>query len=645
MKDTIVRAAIHPAIGIARVGNSETEFYIGPEVTNPAPQEPGFYRDDTGALKREAAQFRIYGYNALGEVVRELTCDDAEIEWQVHLANQKAAWFNFELALDIPEAVAAPATTLRNAKVKGADRSKLLIDGGQISIAGANESGCQYTFDKGQFFDKTVYLGELRTQEGGQLLVLGGHGHSASVDGSKATTFANNDGWHDDTSDGPVTATVKIDGKEISVDPAWVVVAPPNYGPLQKSVRTMYDLMTDVQTQSGLRAKPETVSFTQDIMPLFVRMSTLEWVNKGYATQFGWGGPRYFQSPELLAQLGSKSELTKELRQQTANMFREFKRDGRAPQPWPWLYGDAMNVPPADTPRQHATVTDTQLAMLQRWADGDFIDDYDPHAQPPSQLDQVPLQEQPNMLDQAALEFCLADAFHPGCEMTWPMRHASMYMGEFRIRHRPTGEAPKNYGSTLTPEVAVSEQGPLYAQSAGDITRWMAVPWQTDTASCKYGYYAGYGPKYDPYLPTFWPARVPNQVLTEDDYAVVMDESAPDEVRIEAFNRRDDWFRTLGNQGYVEQINNMIHHFDKMGVVETREGPSSRLFPNTLQVEERDLAAPAVNEADADASSKAKTPSSVSVTSIDVKMNANVEVDIEENITEIDKFNRFPNGL
>ena len=44
------------------------------------------------------------------------------------------------------------------------------------------------------------------------------------------------------------------------------------------------------------------------------------------------------------------------------------------------------------------------------------------------------------MLDRAALEFCLADAFHPGCEMTWPVRHASMYMAPFRIRHRRADE-------------------------------------------------------------------------------------------------------------------------------------------------------------------------------------------------------------
>ena len=68
----IVRAAIHPAIGIARVGNSAEEFYYGPEVPEPLPRPPGFYKDGTGALKREAARFRVYGYDAAGNVVADL---------------------------------------------------------------------------------------------------------------------------------------------------------------------------------------------------------------------------------------------------------------------------------------------------------------------------------------------------------------------------------------------------------------------------------------------------------------------------------------------------------------------------------------------------------------------------------------------
>lgn len=98
----IVRAAIYPAIGIARVGNSPDEYFIGPEVLAPTRVEPGFYKDRRGALKRLAARFRVYGLNQYGEVVRELTAADADISWQVHVANKKAAWYEFNTALDIP---------------------------------------------------------------------------------------------------------------------------------------------------------------------------------------------------------------------------------------------------------------------------------------------------------------------------------------------------------------------------------------------------------------------------------------------------------------------------------------------------------------------------------------------------------------
>ena len=37
----IVRAAIHPAIGIARLGDSDHEFFVGPEVVDPAPEVAG----------------------------------------------------------------------------------------------------------------------------------------------------------------------------------------------------------------------------------------------------------------------------------------------------------------------------------------------------------------------------------------------------------------------------------------------------------------------------------------------------------------------------------------------------------------------------------------------------------------------------
>ena len=76
-------------------------------------------------------------------------------------------------------------------------------------------------------------------------------------------------------------------------------------------------------------------------------MSGLQWANKGFAAQFGWGGPNHLITPNWLKKLSNTSRDYKELRQQIANAFRIFDRDGPAPMPWPWLYGDAMNVPPA----------------------------------------------------------------------------------------------------------------------------------------------------------------------------------------------------------------------------------------------------------------------------------------------------------
>ena len=176
------------------------------------------------------------------------------------------------------------------------------------------------------------------------------------------------------------------------------------------------------------------------------------------------------------------------------------------------------------------------------------------------------------MLDRASLEFCLADAFHPGCEMTWPMRTAALYMAPFRIAHAPAGWIEPYYGAVLGADADRLPNGPLLGgQLPGGITRWMAVPWQTDTASCR----SGYLKSYDPYVPTFWPARVPNQVLTEDDYEIVMDQERPLADRLAAFASRASWLRPLGSNSYTDQINNMIAHFDHMGVVEPLRGPTT----------------------------------------------------------------------
>jgi hypothetical protein len=623
LPDGIVRAAIHPSIGIARVGNSPDRCFYGPEVTDPLPHPVGFYRDGNGALKRQSARFRVYGLDASGKPLAELTATNADITWTVHLANKKASWYEFQLAQDIPEALSAPEQMLRNITVS--DRASLAIDPGPRSISGPDvQGGPQHTFDTGSFMGTPVYLGELRTDEAGRLVVLGGRGKSASHTGTRAITFANNDGWQDDVSDGPVSAEVTIGGTTLAVEPAWVVVAPPNYAPMQKSVRTMWDLMRDVANSSPrLKPKdPPPTSFERDIRPLFERLAGLQWVNEGFAAYFGWRSPGHLVSPECLARLNSRDDSEKQTRQMIANQFRRADRDAWSPVPWPWMYGDAMNIPTPKTSNAFTTLTPTQLAMLDDWADGKFVADYDPARQPPRRIEDLPPAEQPAMLDRASLEFCLADAFHPGCEMTWPMRQASMYMAPFRLRHASGMNADPSYGAAFTPDMVTLPEGPLYGQVPGGITRWMAVPWQADTASCRSGY-PSKPPVYAPHLPTFWPARVPNQVLSTENYDIVMKGKSLDD-RLKAFATRSDWLAPIMHGNYLDQINSFIGNISQMGVVEMREGPTNDpTFPAMIGVQDVPPAhlAAAFTRAPAEAASEA------------------------DDLSRIDKVRRFPFGL
>lgn len=585
----IVRAAIYPAIGVARVGNSAEEFFIGPEVTTPEKRPAGFYKDSTGALKRQAARFRIYGLDAQGRVVQELDATNATITWRVQVANKKAAWYEFDVAMDIPQAQPVP---LRNANVT--DRSDLVIAPSEREISGIDVSGENYRFDDGSFIGRQVYLGELRTDDRGRLLVLGGHGVSDSAySNNPPTTFANNEGWYDDIADGPVDATVIYQNVSLPVEGAWVASAPPNYAPDIISVQTMYDVISDAL--SGLYIAPKSQpSFADDIYPLFEQFSMNQWVNQGFYVAYGYAQPYDFSNPEFLRRLstittdpdGTVTDDYREYRRQIFNYFRKPNPDQINPQAWPWMYGDNMNVP-ATTANAYFSVTSTIYGYLEQWVSGQFTQDWPPAQPAPRTIEEIAdPADQAEMLTKAALWFCLGGPFHPGCEMTWPMRLPGMYTAPFRIRRRSADNPEPTWGPVLSPDLFQDQNyftTPLdvFWNGPGDITRWMACPWQTDTASCR----SGYESKFDPYVPTFWPAHVPNTVLTEQDYQIVIDTTRTLDERLEAFNRRASWYRILGSV-YLQQITNMISLYGDLGVVEFRPGvPGSPDFPAEMYVE------------------------------------------------------------
>ncbi len=583
----ITHAKIHPALGIARVGNSRDEFFLGPEVPEAPALPAGSYKDKTGALKRQAAQFRLYGYNAAGEVVQELTPEYATIAWTVHLANKKAAWYEFQMAMDILEASlpGAASSHRRNPEYAGAARKNLIIDPGPRTIRGKSTRGAAYQFDTGKFLNLDVPLGELRTTEQGRLLVLGGFGLSRSVTGQAPEEYGNNNGWHDDISDGPVDAKVTMDNREVPVEGAWVVVAPPNYAPALKTVRTLYDLVYDCSITWGLRKAPDKVYFSRHIAPIFRRLSGLQWVNQGFAAAFGFGAAD--NAEQIIPRLADAAESNRPYRQEIYAHFRNpaERRLGKAL--WPMFYGDAVDSftevaldPTLKLERGMSALSGTQLGWLEKWAAGDFISDLAGAPAVAKTLEDIPLAEQPAALDEAALSFCIADAFHPGCEITWIARRRNLYDGALRIRRRPAGAPERDYGDILLPAVAIGENGPLTGAGPGDLTRWMAVPWQTDTADCLWSYDFF---RMSDSLPTYWPARVPNQVLSEADYNVAMDATRPLAQRQAAFNTRRNWFR-----GLTRPNAQMVTDFHKLGVIEERPGPTGiPQLPSLMLVESR----------------------------------------------------------
>ncbi|GEC41656.1 hypothetical protein JOH52_006742 [Sinorhizobium meliloti] len=628
MVNRIVRASIHPAIGIARLGSSQDEYLLAPQVATPPPRPVDTSHDRSGHLKREAVEFRIYGYDKDDNVVAELTADNADIVWNVHVANAKAAWFKFRHAMDL-DTLKDTIVERRNPKILDPDeRRKLVIDPGSRCISGRNQAGSEaHHFDTGTFKGVAVDLGELRTTAEGRLLFLGGHGVSSSPSGappyvdSDNDAFGNAEDWHDDIADGPVDATVRVNGNEIPTEGAWVVSAPPNYAPDLKSWRTLYDLLVDLFVEADWLPQKSTISFTEDIYPILARLSGLQWVNKAFAAVFGHTAPFDFLDEDRIDQInhlhgGAAVDVFKPLRMAIFKMFREQTDHVSDPAAWPWLYGDSYGTGPDSDRYQNLALGGERLRYLKAWSEGNFIADWGTLPPSPSSIGQHPLGDQPAALDRAALEFCAADAFHPGIELTWPMRHLSIYSKAFRIA-RATKPEPE-YGTHLDVGTALGSTGPLHGQHPGALSRWMLLPWQIDTGGCLAGYEDGLA--FD--APSFWPSRVPNHVLAHENYLKVINPSLPREERLNAFNQRRSWFAPLNSPGQ-DWGEYLVHQYGNMGVVEAYPSVAGDdQIPSIIYVETHPGTKNKVSGAGADGVIRAPAPPLVTLSAADLRARA-----------------------
>lgn len=617
----IVRIAIHPGIGVSRVGNSElasdewivgddeyADCYIGPETDSPSPMSYERIRDNTGKIKRQGARFRLYGYDSQGNVVREILPGDpaTTITWKVTLANRKGQWFRSEHPWDksLFRSEEDQPSILRNSTVQ--DRASLAVTPDTMTISGTGTRSAPIT---GKFMSADVTLGELRTDMKGRLIVLGGKGSAGTTAAEGAPDhdvltnntggFNNSNQWYDDISDGPIHAEVTINGKSFDVESAWVIVAPPNYAPDMVGVTTLYERLEELYMEAGILPTPGKVMFHEHILPTLQRLSQLSWVNKGFYDLFGTNKDNDFLSSRQITILGTPpnngEDPFKNDRQTVFDSFQDPSSPTCDPHKWPLLYGDSFgeDVPDGsgsnkpflnvNSPDDVTSLSFIRYSWFKRWADGDFIDDSNMVPPPFASIDDVPVAQQPAMLDKAALHFCLADAFHPGCEVTWPMRHLSIYRAPFRIREAAANEiyVPALGEVFDHTDAQIPDKG-LGAQPAGGLTRWMALPWHADTARCRAGYDANHDGGYGTYTPAYWPARVPNQVLTKANYNTVIDKSQSDTIRLQAFGTRENWWRNLSSQPDSRdpdqeeiQAQYMIRQYEKMGTVLQAEGPTS----------------------------------------------------------------------
>lgn len=377
---------IHPAIGIARLGNSPTDFFVGPETADEPAPPAGGYKDASCRVKRQAARFRIWQYDNAGNPIKEITSADATIEWTVALGNRKAALGN------------------RNTSVTGADRDGLAITPSAATVSGPNEVA---KLDDGVFKlpsqpAVSVPLGEIRTEGNARLLVLGGFGKSSSPTGAGLSSYLNNDAWHDDVADGPIKARIKLNGSATWEDAegAWVIVGPPDFAPAVGNAITLHDRLTQYFIDKGLLpADNSQPQFRRHILPV---------LKAAFDVRGVYGTSAHTTLDPSLFPLSSAARDA---------VFQKLRSPA----------GGGGNMPMLGN---SPSVTSTQYGFLEKWKNGNFVDDW---GTPPGAL---PLT--PSELDRGPLFHSVGAAFFPGIEagdFLIPGTASSVWASPFRIDH------------------------------------------------------------------------------------------------------------------------------------------------------------------------------------------------------------------
>ncbi len=654
---------IHPAIGIARVGNSE-EYVIAPETMAGAPTLDSLdamgglpiradanadspetirssdLRDSHGARKRQAARFRIFAYPSLAEepwprgdgteVFIGATIDGKTVQdiiWTVHLANKKANTFRLDEAgpmvtytgekdpqirnPQFPKGTAdctPPASPPNEPTVKGliavlddpVRLQQLTIDPGPRTVSGRSAPRVNFDdataasyYDAGRhevvsldrypklFPDNSFpdmdcpagpidTLGELLTDDGGRLLVVGGYGRAAGF-GAKAPVHlcddVNNDQWFDDTSDGPVSATVVFDdGTRVTAHGAWVAATDPAYAPQILNVVSLWDDVYDCWVrQLGLAPdiydaarggyqdsyKP---TFDDQIAPIFQSAVLQHWTTNLNA--------HAISAHKRLADITAKDDPTAT---ELAGIKAVFRTPGC---PDDQANTSLMPLHLGEGQDSFLTLRRTQYFFLQRWSEG--FDHFAPgsgHALGPGEA-----------LDKATFVNCLGGRFSPGIDLTFVMREPKLYVqpwqtsgaGPFRVKSKNLNYDPGHDAAGPVLSCGYVPRHNDEGLEPGDLTKFMALPWHTDYNSCA-THPPDPNPKGNRTLFWSWPAQRPVAVYAAADVTLGV---LPDGTKAPVLGKQLWSVRGEGtdaydaeNWGRFQERRDMLKNWHRIGVV------------------------------------------------------------------------------
>ncbi|MEM9215161.1 MAG: CTQ-dependent lysine 6-oxidase LodA [Cyanobacteria bacterium P01_F01_bin.150] len=523
--------SIYPSIGVARLGNSPDGIFLAPDKIGGLPYEyeeltldgnlstpVTNFKDVSGCIKRQGQLFRLF--DDIGEITTD-RADIVSIEWTVHLASKKAAWYQYnELAGNLlypnnsyeDYAIRNDLSRedmYRNPGVEDADRQTLIIDPGPRTLSTPGQvielenntdglpSGYPQQFPNADpdYGVGVTTLGTLRMDSHGRLIVLGGFGNSGGD--LPITNYGGSDTWHDDIADGPVYCTVTYSGPRTEDLKAWVIVGSPDFAPEIVNISTLSDTMFDVGVRhlgllngtdsddmyDGSAWNPNyRAHFERDILPIIQRIRGYQWVSNVQSMSAFFANN--FDFTDNNETTTSEAYLN---RQNYFSYFRQPNGEGQITNTQKELFQNDFPMMPLnsgsnsvsnDTIVKFLALNETQHFLLGQWAAGKFdsYPDYDPN-------DPTDANALVDPRHTAGVGNCVGLPMCPGIEVTWLVQNPAIYEAPYVIQH---AQAKDGYNTTgLTPMRDECAGGGC---EPGDLTKRMACPWQADFFQCTIQY-------------------------------------------------------------------------------------------------------------------------------------------------------------